>query len=72
MRHRPEVLKWRLVTQLLGTGLIRFADPANLVINQGGDSLRGGQRFRAMLLGETLTDPYTKEELGQTEEEVGR
>ncbi|MBC7801987.1 MAG: hypothetical protein H7Z10_15325 [Gemmatimonadaceae bacterium] len=51
--------------------LIRFDNPANLIINQGGDSLRTGQRFRAMVLGETMTDPYTQESLGQLEEETG-
>ena len=51
--------------------LIRFSDPANLVVGQGGDSLKPGQRFRAMVLGEAMTDPYTKEPLGQVEEEAG-
>jgi hypothetical protein len=51
--------------------LIRFQDPANLVINQGGDSLPVGQRFRAMVMGEVMTDPYTNEALGQVEQEVG-
>jgi curli biogenesis system outer membrane secretion channel CsgG len=51
--------------------LIRFEDPANLVINQGGDSLRAGQRFRAMVMGEMMIDPYTNEPLGQMEQEAG-
>jgi len=51
--------------------LIRFEDPANLVINQGGDSLHAGQRFRAMVMGEMMTDPYTHESLGQLEQEAG-
>jgi hypothetical protein len=51
--------------------LIRFDDPANLIINQGGDSLHVGQRFRAMLMGEMMTDPYTHEPLGETEQEAG-
>lgn len=51
--------------------LIRFEDPANLIVNQGGDSLHAGQRFRAMVLGEMMTDPYTHEPLGQSEREVG-
>jgi curli biogenesis system outer membrane secretion channel CsgG len=51
--------------------LIKFDDPTELIINQGGSSLHSGQHFRAMLLGEMLVDPYTKEPLGQTEREVG-
>jgi curli biogenesis system outer membrane secretion channel CsgG len=51
--------------------LIRFEDPTNLVINQGGDSLRPGQRFRAMLMGETMIDPYTHESLGEVEQQAG-
>jgi curli biogenesis system outer membrane secretion channel CsgG len=51
--------------------LIRFEDPDNLVINQGGDSLRAGQRFRAMVMEEMMIDPYTNEPLGQVEQEAG-
>ena len=51
--------------------LIRFEDPANLIVNQGGGTLVPGQRFRAMVMGEMMTDPYTHEELGQLEQEVG-
>jgi curli biogenesis system outer membrane secretion channel CsgG len=51
--------------------LIRFADPAALVINQGGVTLRPGLRLRAALQGEEMIDPYTKESLGSTEENIG-
>jgi curli biogenesis system outer membrane secretion channel CsgG len=51
--------------------LIRFEDPANLIINQGGDSLHAGQRFRAMVAGEMMVDPYTHEALGEAEQEAG-
>jgi TolB-like protein len=51
--------------------LISSEDPANLVISQGGSSLHVGQRFRAMVLGEMMTDPYTHEPLGQVEREAG-
>lgn len=50
--------------------LIRFADPSNLIINQGGGSLQAGQRFRAMVVGEAMIDPYTKESLGSVEEQA--
>ncbi len=51
--------------------LIKFDDPNELIINQGGTSLRPGQRFRAMIMGDQLTDPYTNEPLGQAEREFG-
>ena len=37
--------------------LISSEDPASLVVNQGGSSLRVGQRFRAMVLGEMIPTP---------------
>ncbi len=40
-------------------------------IDRGGGTLVPGQRFRAMVIGEMLTDPHTHEELGQLEQEVG-
>jgi curli biogenesis system outer membrane secretion channel CsgG len=51
--------------------LIKFDDPTELIINQGGSGVQPGQRFRAMLLGEQLVDPYTKEPLGQSEKQIG-
>ena len=53
--------------------LIRFDDPEELIINQGGGTLlnRSAASLRAMLLADALIDPYTKESLGQVEREVG-
>lgn len=51
--------------------LIRMDDPSGLILNQGGVTVTEGQRFRAMELGEELTDPYTRESLGRIEREVG-
>lgn len=50
--------------------LIDASDPNALIINQGGSTVHPGQRFRAMVLGKQLIDPYTKEPLGQTERQV--
>lgn len=50
--------------------LIDLNDPNALIVNQGGNTMHRGERFRAMLLGKQLFDPYTKEPLGQTEREV--
>lgn len=52
--------------------LIRMDDPGALILNQGGVTVSQGQRFRAMELGEELTDPYTRESLGRIEREVGQ
>lgn len=51
--------------------LIKFDNPSSLIVNQGGETLRAGQRFRALVLGEAMIDPYTKESLGQIEQQVG-
>jgi curli biogenesis system outer membrane secretion channel CsgG len=51
--------------------LIKWDDPAALVINQSGGTLEPGLRLRAMQMGEMMVDPYTKEPLGQTERQVG-
>lgn len=51
--------------------LIRMDDPNELIINQGGVTISEGQRFRAMILGEEMMDPYTRESLGRVEREIG-
>jgi curli biogenesis system outer membrane secretion channel CsgG len=46
-------------------------DPANLTINQGGQSVVAGQRYRLVELGAEMTDPDTKESLGRRESDLG-
>ncbi len=46
-------------------------DPANLTINQGGQSLAAGERYRLVELGAEMMDPDTKESLGRRENEIG-
>lgn len=43
----------------------------DLIIGQGGDSVKKGQKFAVYQLGNELKDPYTKESLGQEEIKVG-
>jgi len=50
--------------------LVRMDNPEELILNQGGVTVEVGQRFRAMLLGEEITDPYTRESLGRVERET--
>lgn len=47
--------------------MIRFDDPAALIINQGGVGIQKGQRLAALRLGEDLEDPDTLESLGKIE-----
>lgn len=51
--------------------LVRMDNPDELILNQGGVTVEVGQRFRAMVLGEEITDPYTRESLGRVERETG-
>lgn len=51
--------------------LIRMDNPLELILNQGGVTVEQGQRFRAMLMGDELVDPYTRESLGRVEREIG-
>ncbi len=51
--------------------LVRMDNPEELILNQGGVTVTVGQRFRAMVLGEEITDPYTRESLGRVEREAG-
>jgi hypothetical protein len=51
--------------------VVRAEDPQEIILNQGGVTVAVGQRFRAMMLGEELKDPYTGESLGQVEREIG-
>jgi hypothetical protein len=52
--------------------LIKYDDPARLVINQGGITVKVGQEFRAVRLGVDLYDPHTHELLGQEEIDIAR
>lgn len=41
-----------------------------VTFNQGGDTVQTGRSYRLVSLGKHLTDPYTKESLGQEESEI--
>jgi len=41
-----------------------------VTFNQGGDTVQTGRSYRLVSLGKNLTDPYTKESLGQEESEI--
>ena len=51
--------------------VLTSGDPANLTINQGGQSVVGGERLRLVELGADLRDPDTKESLGRSESDLG-
>ncbi len=42
-----------------------------VVVNQGGRTLAAGQRLKLVALGNTITDPDTKETLGRLQTEIG-
>jgi hypothetical protein len=44
---------------------------SDVVLSQGGAAVRQGARYRAVLLGDTLTDPQTGQSLGRTERDFG-
>ena len=51
--------------------VVRADAPGEIILNQGGVTVSAGQRFRLMLLGDEITDPYTGESLGQVERDLG-
>ena len=51
--------------------VIRAEAPGEIILNQGGVTVSVGQRFRLMVLGDELRDPYTNESLGQIERDLG-
>lgn len=48
------------------------ATEGEVTLNQGGDTVQVGRIYRVVSLGQNLSDPYTKESLGQEEREVAR
>jgi hypothetical protein len=50
--------------------VLQVLEGGMVVINQGGETLKVNQALTAMQLGEQITDPYTKEPLGQVETPV--
>ncbi len=46
-------------------------DGVNVVLGQGGDMVREGTTYRAVLLGEDMKDPQTGQDLGRTESDFG-
>lgn len=70
--ERMTVRLGREITQsIYPMRLLRADTPDEMILNQGGVTVSEGQRFRAMLMGEEMIDPYTRESLGRIEREVG-
>ncbi len=51
--------------------LVRADSPTEIIINQGGVTVLQGQRFRMMVQGDELKDPYSGESLGFVERDIG-
>ncbi len=64
------------IGELIGTAIYPIAVVAAagdaVTLNQGGDTVRVGQQYRIVRLGQKIVDPYTRESLGQEEIDVGR
>jgi hypothetical protein len=52
--------------------VVQITEQGIVVINQGGDTLRAGQRLGMFRLGEEMIDPYTKEPIGRVETPVAQ
>lgn len=68
-----------LSKQLVGIALDRIypikvvgANGADVVLNQGGNTLSIGDQLELIEVGELMRDPYTKESLGRVETVIGR
>lgn len=59
-----------IVNTIYPPRLIKFDDPNALIISQGGSGMNVGKRFKVMLQGTELFDPYTNESLGKTDQEI--
>jgi hypothetical protein len=59
-----------IVNTIYPPRLIKFDDPNALIISQGGSGMSVGKRFKVMLQGAELFDPYTNESLGKTDREI--
>ena len=46
-------------------------DGTNVILGQGGDLVRQGTTYRAVLLGDDMKDPQTGQDLGRTESDFG-
>ncbi|MBL3598300.1 MAG: hypothetical protein JMN25_00350 [gamma proteobacterium endosymbiont of Lamellibrachia anaximandri] len=51
--------------------LVKISANGNLILNQGGVTVKQGERYTIFSLGEEIFDPYTKELLGREETQVG-
>lgn len=59
-----------IVSQIFPVSVVQL-DGAQVVLSQGGESMKEGQRWQAVALGEQLKDPQTGRSLGRTETPVG-
>ncbi|RPE73224.1 curli production assembly/transport component CsgG [Tibeticola sediminis] len=59
-----------IVTEIFPVSVVSMSGD-QVVLSQGGDVLKVGQRWQAVLLGEELKDPQTGRSLGRNEQPVG-
>ena len=73
-RSMLEKLTERAIAAFVGTAFpisVVSLTGDRVILSQGKDAVRGGARYRAVLLGEELIDPQTGQSLGRREETIG-
>ncbi len=61
----------REIVEAIAPLAVESVDGNTLYLGQGGKSIKSGQRYRLMKMGEPIVDRYTGESLGRQETEVG-
>ncbi|MBW8735351.1 MAG: hypothetical protein JF571_13815, partial [Asticcacaulis sp.] len=59
-----------LMRKTFPLSVIKLTGP-DAIIGQGGNAVQMGRRYRLVLLGESLKDPQTGQDLGRTESDFG-
>lgn len=76
MQNALEKVSARITNALLENiypiRIVQITKTGNIVLNQGGNSLKKGMKMNVMQLGAKMIDPYTKESLGRTETNIAQ
>lgn len=71
MDYFAQIISGQLLANIFPLKIVNISQRLKTItLNQGGKSLKVGEVFEVMTLGEEMFDPYTKESLGQDEEQI--
>jgi len=59
-----------LLANIYPIRIVKVSKNGTIILNQGANSLKIGEKMNVMRLGEKIVDPYTKESLGRVETKV--